>query len=119
MPSRPRDGRRTVPPQRTAVIDPESVRLVFAGELWHWRGPAPYHFVTVPDDACAVLRAVAPVVSYGWGVIPVRARIGDSDWETSLFPRDGGYVLPVKDRIRQAERIALGDPVAVEMSIRT
>jgi hypothetical protein len=101
------------------VIDPESVRLEFTGELWHWRGPAPYHFVTVPDDACAVLKAVAPVVSYGWGVIPVRARIGDSDWETSLFPRDGGYVLPVKDRIRQAERIALGDPVAVEMSIRT
>jgi hypothetical protein len=66
-----------------------------------------------------MLRAVAPVVSYGWGVIPVRARIGNSDWETSLFPRDGGYVLPVKDRIRQAERIALGDPVAVEMSIRT
>jgi hypothetical protein len=101
------------------MIDPESVRLAFAGELWHWRRPAPCHFVTVPDDGCAVLRAVAPVVSYGWGVIPVRARIRGSDWETSLFPRDGGYVLPVKDAVRHAEGLALGDVVRVEMAIKT
>jgi hypothetical protein len=100
------------------VIDPESVQLTFTGELWHWRGPSPYHFVTVPEDACGVLRIVAPVVSYGWGVIPVRARIGDSTWETSLFPKDGGFVLPVKDTVRHAEALALGDTVAVEMSLR-
>jgi hypothetical protein len=101
------------------VIDPDSVRLTFTGELWHWRGPAPYHFVTVPEDGCDVLRLVAPVVSYGWGVIPVRARIGDSDWDTSLFPKNGGYVLPVKDRIRLAGGLVLGDIVTVEMSLRS
>ena len=52
------------------------MRLEFAGELWYWRGPSPYHFVTVPDDGCAELRALAPVVSYGWGMIPVNVRIG-------------------------------------------
>ena len=71
------------------MIEPDSVRLSFTGELWHWRGPAPYHFVTVAEDACDVLRLVASAVSYGWGVIPVRAWIGASDWETSLFPKAG------------------------------
>ena len=24
--------------------------LDVTGEIWHWRGPAPYYFVTVPAD---------------------------------------------------------------------
>ena len=46
-------------------------------------------------------------------LIPVRARIGDTVWETSLFPKDGGYVVPVKDAVRVAEGIADGDIVTV------
>jgi hypothetical protein len=68
--------------------------------------------------ASAYRNALAVGSSYGWGVIPVRARIGDSDWETSLFPKAGGYVLPVRDKVRLAESLALGDSVAVEMSLR-
>jgi hypothetical protein len=96
--------------------DPE---LAFTGELWYWRGPAPWYFVTVPEDASAALHAMSAVVSYGWGMIPVRVRIGESDWETSLFPKDGRYVVPVKSAVRMAERLADGDTVAVQLSIRT
>ena len=71
--------------------------LAFSGELWYWRGPAPFHFITVPDAACVALRAISAVVSYGWGMIPVTVRIGTSVWDTSLFPNDGRYVVPVKD----------------------
>jgi hypothetical protein len=46
-------------------------------------------------------------------VIPVSARIGRTTWTTSLFPKDGGYLLPVKAVVRRAERIDLGDEVAV------
>jgi hypothetical protein len=56
---------------------------------------------------------VASLVTYGWGVIPVSARIGRTTWTTSLFPKDGGYLLPVKAVVRRAERIDLGDEVAV------
>ena len=49
-----------------------SLDLEFAGELWYWRGPSPYHFITVPRTACVELRAGAAVVSYGWGMIPVK-----------------------------------------------
>ena len=51
------------------------MELEFSGEVWEWRGPAPYYFVTVPEDEAQALHDVAHV-SYGWGMIPVTARIG-------------------------------------------
>ncbi|MEX2080772.1 MAG: DUF1905 domain-containing protein [Dehalococcoidia bacterium] len=100
-------------------MDSGTLPMAFAGELWYWRGPSPYHFITVPEEAAAEIRAVSRVVSYGWGVIPVRVCIGESEFETSLFPKDGGYVLPIKDAVRNAEGLGLGDIVPVEMAIRS
>ena len=91
--------------------------VAFSGAVWHWRGPSPYHFVTVPEEQCEVLREVAADVSYGWGVVPVTGRVGDTTFTTSLFPRDGGYVVPLKDAVRRAEGIELGDTVTVRLSI--
>ena len=91
--------------------------LEFAGELWYWRGPAPFHFVTVPEEACVGLRAMAALVSYGWGMIPASVHIGKSQWDTALFPKDGRYVLPVKDVVRKAEGLSLGDPVNVRVVV--
>lgn len=93
------------------------MELEFTGEIWHWRGPSPYHFITVPDDGCDQIAAVAARVSYGWGVIPVAARIGSTEWTTSLFPKEGGYVVPVKDAVRRAEDLELGDTVTIELAI--
>ncbi|WFE44080.1 DUF1905 domain-containing protein [Verrucosispora sp. WMMD1129] len=93
------------------------MELEFAGEVWFWRGPSPFHFVTVPDQHCGQLAEVAGQVSYGWGMIPVAARIGDTQWTTSLFPRDGGYVVPVKDKVRRAEGIEVGDVVTVRLIV--
>jgi hypothetical protein len=93
------------------------VDLEFSGEVWFWRGPSPYHFVTVPDDESAELQETAALVTYGWGMIPVRARIAATEWETSLFPKDGGYVLPVKDAVRRAEDLDDGDTVTVDLTV--
>lgn len=89
----------------------------FAGEVWEWRGPAPYHFVSVPDDLCDDVRDAADVVSYGWGMVPVTLRIGATTWTTSLWPKDGGYVVPLKDRVRRAEEIELGDVVSMVLHV--
>lgn len=91
--------------------------LRFTGELWYWRGPAPFHFVTVPDEQSQAIRAVAAQVSYGWGVIPVAAQVGSTTWTTSLFPKDGGYLVPVKDLVRRAEALELGDDVDVRLTL--
>ena len=57
------------------------------GEVWFWRGPSPYHFVTVDDDASAAIKAASAAVTYGWGMIPVSAELGSTAWTTSLFPK--------------------------------
>jgi hypothetical protein len=93
------------------------VDLRFSGEVWHWRGPAPYHFVTVPEAESAALQATAGRVSYGWGMIPVTARIDDTEWTTSLWPKDGRYVVPVKDAVRRAEAVEVGDTVTIRLSV--
>jgi hypothetical protein len=93
------------------------MRLEFTGEVWFWRGPAPWHFVTVPDEHCAELEAASSLVTYGWGMIPVTARIGDTGWPTSLWPKDGRYLVPVKAAVRRAEGIEVGDLVTVRLSV--
>ena len=91
--------------------------LEFSGEVWFWRGPSPYHFVTVPEDESAELEEAAALVTYGWGMIPVSARIGSTEWTTSLFPKNGGYVVPLPDLVRNAEGIDVGDTVAVRLAV--
>ena len=95
----------------------DGIELEFSGDVWHWRGPAPFHFVTVPDEQSAVLSEVARAVTYGWGMVPVRARIGSTEWTTSLWPKDGGYVLPVKDAVRRAEALDVGDVVTARLTV--
>jgi len=93
------------------------MHLEFSGEIWFWRGPAPWYFVTVPVEECRELEAAAPVVSYGWGMIPVRAEVGATGWTTSLFPKDGRYLVPVKAWVRKAEALEVGDTVTVRLAV--
>jgi hypothetical protein len=95
------------------------LRIEFAGELWYWRGPAPFHFITVPPEESVEVRAIAPIVSYGWGMVPASVRIGATIFETALIPRKGTYAMPVKDAVRAAEGLSLGDIVTVELTVRT
>jgi hypothetical protein len=93
------------------------VNLQFSGDIWFWKGPAPWHFITVPEDECGELAAASALVTYGWGMIPVTAQIGGTDWKTSLFPKDGQYVVPVKEWVRRAEGIEVGDQVTVRLKV--
>ncbi|WP_405726724.1 DUF1905 domain-containing protein [Streptomyces sp. NBC_01537] len=94
------------------------MEFAFAGQVIEWRGPSPYYFVPVPDEESAGIREVAAMATYGWGVIPVEARIGEVVFETSLFPKDGGYLLPVKAAVRKPQGLSVGDDVTVEMTVR-
>ncbi|HYF76399.1 MAG TPA: DUF1905 domain-containing protein [Symbiobacteriaceae bacterium] len=93
------------------------MHIEFDGTVWFWRGPAPWYFVTIPAEQCQELSAVSRFVTYGWGMIPVQARIGQTEWETSLFPKDGQYLLPVKATVRKAEQIDEGDQVTVRLAV--
>jgi hypothetical protein len=93
------------------------VDLEFSGEIIYWRGPSPFHFVTVPEEQSAAIEAVASLVTYGWGVIPVTARVGRTDFRTSLFPKGDLYLVPVKNAVRKAEVLELGDQVTVRLRL--
>jgi hypothetical protein len=93
------------------------MELEFTDTVFEWRGPAPYHFVSVPEDDAAVIQDVAAAVTYGWGMIPVAVTVGDTTMTTALWPKEGTYYVPLKDRLRDAEGIGLGDVVTVRLRI--
>lgn len=91
--------------------------LTFAGAVIEWRGPAPFYFVAIPAHDVPAVRDAARAASYGWGCVPVSATVDDLSFTTSLFPRDGGYLLPLKAKVRQATGLVLGDLATVHMRI--
>lgn len=93
------------------------MHITFEGDIFHWRGPAPYLFVAVPDAPSQDLKTISGLVTYGWGVIPVRARIGDTAWKTSLFPKGGRYLVPIRVSVQKAQNLNAGDRVTIELEI--
>ena len=90
--------------------------LTFTATLFQWRGPAPHYFLRVPDELVSDLRDAARLVTYGWGMIPCHARIGETTFRTAIFPKDGGYLLPVKVAVRRAETLVEGQDVTVTVT---
>lgn len=91
--------------------------LEFRGEIWFWRGPAPWYFVSVPENEAAELREIVARVTYGWGMIPVRVTIGETTYETALWPKDGGYIVPIKASVRKAEALEVSDSVNLRLEV--
>ena len=90
----------------------------FETTIIEWRGPSPFFYAPIPAEHVDELRQLTKIVSYGWGVTPVEARIGDAAFKTSLFPKDGTYLLPLKDAVRRKTNVTAGDVIAVEMTLQ-
>ena len=89
----------------------------FEGCVVEWRGPAPFYFVAIPKEESDDIKLVAKGIEY-WGQVPVTARIGDTDFSTALFPKEGCYLLPLKNAVRTSARIEAGQIVAVALDVR-
>ena len=50
-------------------------------------------------------------------MIPVAGTLGSTLFTTSLWPKDGSYVVPLKDAVRRAEDVELGDVVTVQLRV--
>ncbi len=94
------------------------MNLEFSGAIWYWRGPSPFHFLTVPEAQSSELKAIVHLVTYGWGMIPVQAQIGGTRFTTALFHKDGLYVLPIKSSVRKAEGVEEGDHVTAYIEVK-
>lgn len=90
----------------------------FDGEIIYWRGPSPFLFVPMPAEQSEDLKAISNRVTYGWGVIPVTVRLGNTVWQTSLFPKDGRYLVPIKVHVQRAEQVGEGDVVSLRLEVQ-
>jgi hypothetical protein len=72
----------------------------------------------MPEEQSRDLKAISAAVTYGWGVIPVHVRIGKTEWQTSLFPKDGRYLVPIRLSVQKSENLAEGDNVVIQLEVR-
>ncbi len=93
------------------------MELEFTGPVIEWRGPAPFYYVVIPEAESETIGSMASVLTYGWGAIPVSARVGGVEFTTSLFPKDGRYLLPLKDAVRRPLGLGVGDQATVWMGL--
>jgi hypothetical protein len=100
-----------------AVRKKSPVQFKFETRIIEWRGPAPFFYAPVPAQHVEELRRVAKIVSYGWGCVPVEAKIGQVTFTTSLFPKGDTYLLPLKVAVRRKTNVTVGDAIAVVMTI--
>ena len=94
------------------------MKITFSNEVWYWRGPSPFHFLSVPEPESWKIKEVSSLITYGWGVIPVEARIGKTEWSTSLIPKNGVYLVPLKDTVRTSEGLEIGDSVEIRLTLK-
>jgi Domain of unknown function (DUF1905) len=100
------------------ATDGDPLHFAFKAKVWEYTGKAAWHFITLPADVAASIRflqAGAP----GFGMVKVRARIGNSEWKMSVFPdsNSGSYLLPVKADVRKAQRLADGSEASVVIDV--
>lgn len=93
------------------------MRFEFSGVVFEWRGPAPFYFVATPEEVAREIEGVKRELSYGWGVVPVTITLGSISAKTSLIPRDGGFLVPLKDALRKPNSLNAGDQVTLSLEI--
>jgi hypothetical protein len=93
------------------------VTFEVTGEVWYWRGPAPFYFLTIPEEPSQQIREMISLITYGWGMVPVEVLIGATEFTTAMWPKDGLYALPLKAQVRRAEGIDEGDTITAEVRV--
>jgi hypothetical protein len=88
----------------------------FEGAVVEWRGPAPFYFIAIPERESGDIKFAAKGIEY-WGQVPVIVRIGETEFTTALFPKDGVYLLPLKDAVRKSAGLEVDDVVAVALNL--
>ncbi|PHS29174.1 MAG: hypothetical protein COA85_01405 [Robiginitomaculum sp.] len=91
----------------------------FSAALWLYPGKAAWHFVTVPKAISEEIKFFTSANKTAWGSVRVSVCIGQSQWNTSLFPdkRSGCYFLPIKAEIRKKEKISPHDEVSIRLDV--
>ena len=95
----------------------------FSEKCWLWQGKSTWYFITVPKSHSEEIKFFTENhfgKRRGWGAVRVTAHIGNSEWQTSIFPSTSlnAYMLPLKQEIRKKEKIVAGAVVKVQLHIQ-
>jgi hypothetical protein len=93
------------------------MELDVVGRIVEWRGPAPYWFLPISGDDSAMINELKPLLTYGWGCIPVTCRLGRTAFTTSIMPRNGVYLIPLKVAVRKAESVSPDVPITLHVTM--
>lgn len=95
------------------------MKYLFQAELWLYQGKGAWFFVTLPKEESAQIKILTSHSRKGWGAVRVSASIGNTTWQTSIFPysKKAAYILPVKGEVRKKEKITSGDVVSVGIEL--
>ena len=89
----------------------------FEGPVIEWRGPAPFYFVRISEEESADIKFAAKGLEY-WGQVPVAVHISGIEFGTALFPKDGRYLIPLKDAVRKSAGIEVDQVLTVGLNVR-
>lgn len=96
------------------------VKFEFTSSVWLYPSvQAAWHFISVPEQMSVSIKSAFGASAKGWGSIPVRATVGKTSWDTSVFPdkKRKAYILPLKAAVRKAEDVGRGDQIKVSLKI--
>lgn len=81
-------------------------------------GKGTYYWVFLPTKtAKAIAHMQQGRKRGGWGAVRVKATIGNTRWNSSIFPYNNSYFLLLNAKLRKAEDIADGSEVAVTLAL--
>ena len=87
------------------------------GKIWKFPGYAGWHFFTIPKTISKRIKSQFQPPPGRFGSIRVKAKIGTTEWKTSIFPaREGTYLLPLKAAVRKKEEMSTGDTTLVRLT---
>ena len=90
----------------------------FTAPLWQHEGEGSWYFVTVPEEISDEITDLSEGRRKGFGSVRVAVTIGETTWQTSVFPtKTGTYLLPVKKPVRLAEQLTEGSPVETRLDL--
>jgi len=98
----------------------------FSAKIWKWpavsrqsahaqrRGDMGWHFVSLPKELFTEIRNTK-----GKGMIPIRVTVGETTWQTSLFPhvKSSSYLISIKQSVRKQENLWPGEQIAVQFEV--
>jgi hypothetical protein len=100
-----------------AYVAGVATTLSATGAVRRHSSQAGWFFLTVSGAAADDIRARS--AHRGFGSVRVRAELGSSSWDTSVFPEPGTstYLLPLKAEIRRREGLQDGDVATVLLHV--